>query len=536
MRHLLWGILLVPFLSISQANDTLLLQGKLAALLNNAEKFGFTGAVILVKQGRLLIDKGYGKADRAKNIAFTDSTLVGIASVSKTFIVQAVMQLAGEGRLSVADGIGQFFPFSTNKPFNEITIQQLMTHTSGLPPDFFASPGVTMDSVIRGIAKLPVSARRQYSYANTNYNLLAAIITKVAGENYRQYITKHIFAKYGLYETQYLDDSLSNDQLYGHTYNRDLPFPKSNKLKALTDLNGAADMVSSAKELFRWISGLDLSSEKFLQTEFKPYIAINSSPKPYFSGYAWNVKYDTNNQLLEIRHGGNATPTGYTAEIRRYPAENSAIVILCTQMQEEVPYIRIIRDAIAKMMADPQYVHPLCLVNDQTLQNNPVEKASTEGFASTLSRENDLNYISVKKQGSINALWQYNDSIKALCSGYNNTSVNILNALKNKSFSDNPVAQADWGTFEKINGKYTDHYEVLGTIRVAGNLFTSFIRCEYEGRARVIRFVYNDNHFLYIAQNENEGPRWPFVLLEGHTGLVYDLASDLQTRFTMQYH
>jgi Beta-lactamase class C and other penicillin binding proteins len=171
-----------------------------------AEAKGFSGVVRLEKDGSLILEKGYGKANRATGAPFTASTVVQIGSNTKDFTAVAILQLQDRGNLNVSDQLGKFFP---DAPADKrgITLLQLLNHRAGFPiglgGDF---EPVSRDQLIRNAMsfKLLFTPGTRENYSNTGYSILAAIIEKVSGKSYDEYVRDNILAPLNLTHTGFL--------------------------------------------------------------------------------------------------------------------------------------------------------------------------------------------------------------------------------------------------------------------------------------------------------------------------------------------
>lgn len=184
-----------------------------------AERKGFSGVVRIEKDGALVLDKGYGMANRAKKIPFSPATVVQIGSNTKDFTAVAILQLQQARRLSMNDSVGKYFP---NVPVDKrgITIRQLMNHRAGFPlgigGDFEA---IGRAALIERAMKTPLlfEPGARESYSNTGFSLLAAIIEQVSGKPYDTYVRDAILAPIGLTRTGFHLPGFKADDL-AHGY------------------------------------------------------------------------------------------------------------------------------------------------------------------------------------------------------------------------------------------------------------------------------------------------------------------------------
>ena len=167
---------------------------------------GLSGAILVVRDGLVVLRKGYGLANRRTSIPFTVGTVTQIGSNTKDFTAVAILQLAERGRLHLGDSITRFFP-SVPADKRAITVHDLLQHTAGLPQysggDFQV---VTRDQFLATILasplRSPVGVEEHYS--NPGFSLLAAIIENVTGTSYDAYVRDNILRPLGLHETGFL--------------------------------------------------------------------------------------------------------------------------------------------------------------------------------------------------------------------------------------------------------------------------------------------------------------------------------------------
>lgn len=253
--------------------------------LNGLEAKGFSGAVLLAKDNKVLLRKGYGLADRQNNRKITPETGFCIGSITKIFTSAAIFKLEQERKLSVEDKISKYFK---NVPPDKagITVYQLLTHTSGMP-DLVEAGGkivdnysvdydyklVSRDEIINRamLSKLRFQPGKERKYSNTGYSLLGAIIEMVSGKTYEQYVYDELFAPAGMKKTGYkipkwekqdLAAGYEKEKFWGtpldHLWFEDGP---SWNLRA----NGG--MISTVDELYLWIKALE--SNRILPEEAK---------------------------------------------------------------------------------------------------------------------------------------------------------------------------------------------------------------------------------------------------------------------------
>jgi CubicO group peptidase (beta-lactamase class C family) len=172
----------------------------------------FSGVALVAKQDAIVFHKAYGLADRATRIPNTLQTRFNIGSINKAFTKLAIDQLAARGSLSYTDTLGKFYPDYPQVLSRTATVQQLLSHTAGLA-DFF-SPEFDKAAKDRFrsnadyfafVGSLPprFAPGASNEYCNGCYIALGAIVEKVSGMSYEQYVARQIFAPAGMTSTGY---------------------------------------------------------------------------------------------------------------------------------------------------------------------------------------------------------------------------------------------------------------------------------------------------------------------------------------------
>lgn len=166
------------------------------------------GTLLIAKDGNIRIAKSYGWADLDTKVPITSKTLFNLGSISKTFVANAVLILANEGKLSLEDPLINYFPAFKNQHIaNRVKIKHLLTHTSGLPDN----RQVSKDTVFYLTAKdeenwYPVTQAdsllfepgSRYEYSNPGFNGLALIVEKASGMKWQQFVAERILQPAGM--------------------------------------------------------------------------------------------------------------------------------------------------------------------------------------------------------------------------------------------------------------------------------------------------------------------------------------------------
>ena len=173
------------------------------------DAYDFSGVVLVARQGAVVFRGAYGYADEAAKTLNTPETRFRIGSVTKPFTAISILLLAERGKLDVSDPMCKFVGPCPDA-WSAITIRHLLSHTSGLP-NFTGLPGYqstmatpttpaqTLDRV-RGMP-LDFAPGTKYAYSNTGYVALGAIIEKVAGQPYADFLKANVLAPLGMSNT-----------------------------------------------------------------------------------------------------------------------------------------------------------------------------------------------------------------------------------------------------------------------------------------------------------------------------------------------
>jgi CubicO group peptidase (beta-lactamase class C family) len=166
-----------------------------------------SGAVLIAKDGKAIFKKAYGLADKSTNAPNKTDTKFNLGSMNKMFTSVAIAQLAEKGKLSFDDKVGKYLPDYPNKDVREkVSIHQLLTHTAGLG-SFWNKKFDERRTGIKTVADylalfadepLLFEPGARFQYSNSGFVVLGAIIEKVSGQNYYDYVRQHIYKPAGM--------------------------------------------------------------------------------------------------------------------------------------------------------------------------------------------------------------------------------------------------------------------------------------------------------------------------------------------------
>lgn len=216
--------------------------------------------------------------------------LFPIASYQKSVTGLAVQQLINQHKLSLSTKVSKYLPEVPNA--NNITIKNLLTHTSGLADAsrMQTKPLTTEKQEVNFTLHNSKIHNRigQWHYANVNYGLLAIIISKVTHQSYHKYIAKHVFKVYGINSVKFYTQLKSNKDVtksIGRTFNKD-PYEKSpwNYLKReMSTEYGAGEIFMSPRDYWKFIYRAVIANNKVISQYQKMKFA--NSDTPYYAGF-----------------------------------------------------------------------------------------------------------------------------------------------------------------------------------------------------------------------------------------------------------
>jgi len=176
-------------------------------LMSSQFKANEPGANVLVsKGGKIVYHKAFGMANMELAVPSDTGTVYYIASNTKQFTAVAILQLLEKGLLSLDDTLGRYV--KSTPPISQITIRQLLSHTSGLNGNGYRDSlnipkGNTRQADAERYAarNMAFVAGSKWLYNNGNFQTLGYIIEKIIGKTYQQYLTENIFTPAGMSST-----------------------------------------------------------------------------------------------------------------------------------------------------------------------------------------------------------------------------------------------------------------------------------------------------------------------------------------------
>ena len=291
----------------------------------------FSGAVLVERDGRVVVQGGFGMADVARGTPNAVTTRFRIASLTKQFTAMAILQLQDEGRLRVTDLACRFL-ISCPAAWRQVTVAELLTNSSGIP-DYESLPGYSRLSrqhlvpaqIAALVASKPLLFRpgTRWSYSNTGYVLLGMIVTRMSGLSYADFLNQHVFAPLRMLDTGYDVSNLSPGHATGYAgWQQEAPYIDMSVPYA------AGALYSTVVDLSRWdaallAGGRPIVPSATVREMFRPRIeVVPGDPGEGWYGYGWFI--DENG--TEYDHDGLIN--GFVSVNAIFPSVHAEIIIL----------------------------------------------------------------------------------------------------------------------------------------------------------------------------------------------------------------
>ncbi|WP_338733925.1 serine hydrolase [Mangrovimonas cancribranchiae] len=329
-------------LSAFSQNTDKKLFNKIDSYLKASATNGFSGVVLVAKKGEVILSKGYGWADRENKIPNSPATVFNIGSVTKQFTASAILKLVEQGKIKTSDKISSYFA-QTPSDKKDITIHQLLTHTSGISnrAGGFRYNEASKEQFLKEFFESTLQSKpgTTYQYANANYIMLTAILELVSGQTYNAFLQENLFAPAQMTSTGYKSIHFSTERLaHGYYYNRDdekwtdwgttqqhLPYNNNHWYSI-----GKGDIHSTIEDLYKWHVALKnnaVLTSKTRETQEKAHVAENDNMTSYY-GYGWAISKTDRDTKIVAHNGSNGL---YFADFVRF-TDNDVVVIYITNV------------------------------------------------------------------------------------------------------------------------------------------------------------------------------------------------------------
>ena len=366
-RFLSLATLVLPLTASASLDDAL-------AFLDATYAADRPGAsVIIMKEGETLHEGGYGLANVEWGIPITPDTVFRVGSITKQFTAAAIMLLERRGALSVSDPITKYLPdYPTHG--HRITIEQLLNHTSGIRSytgidGYMGNPvraDVATDELVDIFKYLPMdfAPGDAWSYNNSGYVLLGAIIEAVSGQSYESFIADNIAAPLELDSTVYGGPKLIPRRAAGYELDAGGQIVNAGYI-SMTQPHAAGSLLSTTRDLARWhraLTGGEFIPDGAYAKMTSPAVLNDGETYPY--GYGLGM-----GQLRErrmIAHGGGIH--GFSCYVLWLPDEDLYVAVLTNGVPAGPGPSTVARKLAAMVLDDPYPDRESIRLNDADLR------------------------------------------------------------------------------------------------------------------------------------------------------------------------
>lgn len=477
---------------------------KIDDLLKRYAMYGFSGTVLLAKDGKIILNRGYGLANRESNVPNRVDTVFAIGSLTKQFTAAAILQLEAKGKLNTKDTVSKYLgEFPQDKA--GITIHHLLTHTSGLISDGANArlPLEQRDEYIQAVkgTKLKSAPGEKFNYSNVGYNLLAAIVEKVSGMTFEDYIDLHLFKPAGMKSTGFIGKRSWSAAMIAAGY-EPAAIGSGSVSRAETpqaskwDDRGAGGVLSTTGDLYNWYRALE--GTRILPAESKQRLYT-----PFLNDYAygWEIK-KTKQGTPAIQHGGDVP--GFQSWYARFPAEK---ILIVTLINNRMRWRTLLANTLTSAAFGQVYEIPPPLITMDTAALERYAGAYELPTGGTVQAwlSDGAFFIGAEGQDAVDLLTRASEKDAALYQSLNVRVAGMIEKFRRKDFSSlhqfagtaQPTEYAVefqrwWEAFVQTNGEVKSS-QILGTARSRTGHAVTFARVEFERGTKVLRLLwFND--------------------------------------------
>lgn len=338
----------------------------------NAEStvFGFNGNVLVAKSGEIIYQKSFGFADYSEEKALDNNSVFDIGSIAKEFTAVGILMLKDKGILSLSDSLGKLLP---QLPYHNVTVKQLLTHTSGMPDGyelvekyFDHNKIASNDDLLQLLATIQPALYfkpgEDLMYSGTGFNLLASIIEKLSGESYRDYMNEKVFKPLGMSHTMVANFPRPAGKILnsanGFIYNDSLKkyIPADSKYidwaTYFSGITGEGMIVTTAEDLLKWDQAL-LNNALLSSATQHEMLTIQAEKKTFpFVQFGFGMRVGENQLGNYYFHNGWFP--GYKSMHIHYVASDITVIVLSNNESQS----EFIADGLATIASGKKIIQP----------------------------------------------------------------------------------------------------------------------------------------------------------------------------------
>lgn len=360
----------------------------------------FNGTVLATQRGEVVFNKSYGFSDVSTKKLVLSNSIFQIGSLTKPFTALLILKLFDDKKISINEPVGKFIDSYPKE--NQITIQHLLTHTSGVyealrDPRYFehltSNKVLTNEERIAFFSNKPLdfTPGTKYSYSNSGYDLLGAVIEKVSGMTYQACLKKYIFDPLKMnnsgFDYRALNDK--NRKVIGYSY---LSKTKqiASKLWNPYAIFSSGALYSTTEDLLKFYKGL--TSYKIVSKEI-----YERAVTPFLNGYGlgWYIDDIGNDKI--INHGGNID--GFTSYFLMNPQNDICIVLLNNITSTSLERIG---NSIYRILTNKPYTLPKPKVEipmkQEILASYVGKYEVSDSYIANITLENNILFLQINNE------------------------------------------------------------------------------------------------------------------------------------------
>jgi len=304
-------------------------------------------AVAVIQDNKVLFKKTYGLRSRSGKEKVDEQTIFSIGSVSKAFTAVVLMQLVQEGKITLEDPIKKYLK-GLPEAWGTITIQQFMTHTSGIPDVKGTKDEDSFEATVKKAGKLPMAFTpgKKQQYNNFNYAILGKLIEAISGRSYLDYMNQSLFTPLQMNRTGvkpgasnlaqgHLEKKGQWKEITSHFQPGDYGLPSGGLQTSLNDFI----------KLSQALNGNTLLRPKNTNAMWVPYSAKLSNTPGWHSRMAGND--------IVIHKGGGGTGIGSVCDYKIMPSQKLYVIVMTNKAGNKLSPATITDDILFKCFNIP---------------------------------------------------------------------------------------------------------------------------------------------------------------------------------------
>ena len=342
--------------SEAQASADADLGEQVDALMKQAALDGLGGAVVLERNGHMLLSSGYGLANRRSRLAFTEDTVAPINSITKSVTALGVVQLATVGRIDLQAPLSAYLK-GIREPAGSSRIHDVLVHHAGLPPHCGDDwERRTKAQLIEECSQQPlVAARGALSYSNPGYSYLSALVEEVSGQTWEDYLRIHVFEPAGMRRSGWPFGKYQGSTL-AEGYVEDAPRAvPADRLAALGgdvwNWKGNGELYASATDMHRLSQFLMRQPAHIIQPMITPQGPEYGAGVR--DGYGFALRFDRSGRIYRI--GSSGSDGAFVSYFMWLPQQGVFMYFVGNNGENRVrPVLTAVIDAIQKSVGAGQ--------------------------------------------------------------------------------------------------------------------------------------------------------------------------------------